>query len=120
MSAETELRALLAANAGVAALVGQAIAHNAVPQNAAAPYVAFTAQHDRVHNLVGELLADEVTFAIQCWGKTAAQAEQVADAVISALGSAPSTRGVVITSRASAYDDETGLDATVLTVSWWA
>lgn len=119
MSAETDFRALLAGHAGTAALVGSAIAHNAIRSGVSVPYVVFTATHDRIHNLMGELLADQVTFAVQCWGNTAAQSEAVAAAVSAAVATAPSARGAVVTSRASGYDDETGLDATVLTVEWW-
>lgn len=120
MSAETDFRALLAGHAGTAALVGDRIAHNAIRQGAAAPYVVFTATHDRIHNILGELLADQVKFDVQCWGSTAGQAEAVADAVDAAIATAPSQRGSVATTRASGYDDETGLDAVILTVEWCA
>ena len=120
MSAETDLRALLAGHAGTAALVGTAIAHNAIRQGVGAPYVVFTCAHDRQLGLDNTLLADACSFSLQCWGSTAAQAEAVADAVTEAIATAPTARGACVTSRASGYDDETGLDATILTVEWWA
>lgn len=120
MSAETDLRALLAGHAGTAALVGDRIAHNAIRQGAPTPYVVFTATHDPIRNLLGDQLADQVAFAVQCWGGTAAQAEAVADAVTAGIAQAPVQRGAVVTTRASGFDDELGLDAVILTVEWWA
>lgn len=120
MSAETDFRALLAGHAGTVALVGAAIAHNAIGPSAVTPYVVFTAQHDRVLNLDNTLMADLCVITVQCWSKTAAQAESVADAVTAAVATAPAAHGACVTARASGYDEETGLDATVLTVEWWA
>jgi len=119
MSAETDLRALLAGHAGTAALVGQAIAHNAVRSGTAPPYVVFTCSHNPVVGLDNIVLADPCTFAVQCWAATAAQAETVATAVTAAIATSPAARGACVTSRASGYDDETALDACVLTVEWW-
>ena len=120
MSAETDLRALLAGHAGLAALVGGNVAHNAIRAQTAPPYVVFTCSHSPVLTVGGAQLADQCLFSIQCWGKTAANAEAVADAVLAALATAPSARGVATTARASGYDDELGFDATILTVEWWA
>lgn len=120
MSAETDLRALLAGHAGLAALVGANVAHNAIKAQTAPPYVVFTCTHAPVLNLAGAQLADQCLFSVQCWGKTAANAEDVADAVRAALATAPAARGVAVTARASGYDDELGFDATVLSVEWWA
>lgn len=119
MSAETDFRALLAGHAGTAALVGTAIAHNAIRSGTAAPYVVFTCQHDAEIGLSGATLADPCSFTVQCWGNTAAQAEAVADACAAAVATASAARAAAVTSRASGYDEETGLDATVLTVEWW-
>ena len=120
MSAETDFRALLAGHASVAALVGNNIAHNAIRNGVPAPYMVFTAAHDPVLNLLNEVLADACTLTVQCWGNTAAQAEAVAAAAVAAIATAPTARGATVTSRASGYDDETGLDAVVLTVEWWS
>lgn len=115
MSAEDDFRTLLAGNAGVTALVSQRIAQNAIRQGDAPPYVVFTSQHQPDLALDNTVLADQVTFTVQCWAKTALLADQVADAVTTCLASA----GVVVTGRATGYDEELGLDATVLTVDWW-
>lgn len=116
MSVESDFRALLAAYAPLTALVGTAIAQNAVPPNAARPYVAFVAQHTPEYGLDNTLLADGVAITCECWADDAASADAVADAVQAALLAA----GRVCTARASTFDPELGLDATVLTVEWWA
>lgn len=115
MSAESDFRALLAANAGVTALVSTRIAQNAVPEGSAVPLIVFTASHNPSYGLDDTLLDDEVTIEVQCWGDTALVADNVADAVDTALG----TRAIV-TGRASGYDAELGMDSTVLTIQWWA
>ena len=115
MSAETDFRTVLAGYAGLTALVGARIAQNAVPQGADLPYVAFTAQHNPDFGLDNTLLSNGVTLSIECWAATAAAADAVADQVRAALLAA----GVVCTARATAFDPEVGLDATVLTAEWW-
>lgn len=120
MSAETDFRALLAAHAGTVALVGTSIAHNAIRSGTPAPYVVFTCQHSPQLGLDNTLLADQCSFAVQCWAATASAAETVATAVSAAVATATSARGACVVDRASGYDDETGLDATILTVEWWA
>ncbi len=120
MSAETDFRALLAAHAPLTTLVGTAIAHNAVPQGTPAPYVVFTADYDPVLDMAGVRHATACTFTVQCWARSSAVAQAVADAVEGALALAPVARGVAVRSRASGYDEEADMDATVLSVEWWA
>lgn len=120
MTAETEFRALLAGHAGTAALVGTRIAHNAVASGTAPPYVVFTCAHDPILVLDGAPQGDQCVFTVQCWAGTAAAAEAVANAVVAAVANAPVARGATVISRASGYDEETALDATVLSVEWWA
>lgn len=120
MTIEADFRALLAGAAGVAALVGTRIAQNAVPDAAGLPCVVFTATHTRHLSLDNTLQADQAALAVQCWAETAAAADAVADAVIAAVATAPAAAGATVLDRAGAYDAEIGLDATVLTVEWWA
>jgi len=116
MSAETEFRALLAANGDLTALVSTRIAQNAVPQGAVFPLVVFTASHSPSYGLDNTLLDDEVTFSVQCWASTAVLADAVADAVDAALAGSAG----IVTERASAYDQDMSADCTVLTIQWWA
>lgn len=114
MSAETTFRALLAAHAPLVALVGTAIAQNVAPQGAL-PLVVFAAQHNRSLGLDGTtLLADEVTFSVQCVGNDALQADAVADAVSNAISSR-----AVVTGREGAFNEELQLDITVMQIQWF-
>lgn len=114
MSAETDFRALLVADAGVTALVGTKVAQNAVPSSATVPLVVFTASHDESRGLDGTLLDDKVTFQVQCWAKTGVEADAVADAVQAACIGTCS-----VVERGGTFDEELGLDCAVLTVEWW-
>lgn len=114
MSAETTFRALLAADGTLAGLVGGRIAQNAVPQGETLPLVVFASSHNPSLSTDGTLLADEVTFVVQCWAADGVQADQVADAVANALALSAAVIG-----RETAYNDELKLDCTVLTVQWW-
>lgn len=120
MSAEANLRAALIVDAGLSALVGQRIAQNGIESGADLPYVVFSAQHAQTLNLLGNVMCSEVTFTIECWDRSAAGADAVADAVIAALvANAPAVNSVGLLSRGSGYDGDLGLDATVLSLSWW-
>jgi hypothetical protein len=116
MTVETDFRALLAADASVAALVGTRIAQNGAPQGADLPLVVFTSSTTHDLGLDNTILATGVTLQVQCWALTAAAADAVADAVQTAVFGA----GYVVTDRASGFDPELELDATMLTVDWWA
>lgn len=117
MTAETDFRAVLVAYTDLTDLVPAArISQNAVEQGADLPYIAFTSVHAPEYGLANNVLADEVTFNVQCWGITSAQADAVADEVQAAL----LADGTVCTARTTALDPNLGLDATILTVQWWA
>jgi hypothetical protein len=114
VSAETTFAALLAASATLTGLVGQRIAQNAVPQGEAFPLVVFGASHDRTLGLDDTLLADEVTFVVQCWAKDAVAASAVADAVAAAVGARAE-----LTTRSDAYNAELDAHAVELTFLWF-
>ena len=114
MSAEMSFRALLAAAPGVTTLVGSRIAQNSVPQGEALPLIVFTASHNPSRGTDGTLLADEVTFVVQCWADDSLEADAVADAASSALAGTAD-----VLARESAFDAEIDLHATVLSVQWW-
>ena len=120
MSIEADFRTLLAGYAPLGALVGTRIAMNSVPEGSTLPLVVFTSSHERTLGLDNSLLADTCTLAVQCWGQTAASAEAVADAVVAAVATAPAASGAVVTARETNFDPDLGLDATQLTVEWWA
>jgi hypothetical protein len=120
MSAEGDIRALLAAHPPLVALVGNRLAQNVVAQGVPAPFLAFTSRHELTHNLLGDVVADAATFTLQCWAQTALQADQVADAARDALLLAPAARCVAVLARDTGFDEEVDLHATILTVEWWA
>lgn len=121
MSIERDFHATLAAHAPLTALVATRIAQNAVPGGAAAPLVVYIATHNPTLGLDNTILADQCLLQTQCWGNTAAQADAVADAVQGAIATGlAAAAGAVVLDRASAYDEELGMDGTVLTVEWWA
>jgi hypothetical protein len=120
MSAEADFRALLVAHPGLAALVGTRISENAVPQGLALPYVAFGARHELTHNLLGDVMADQATLTVQCWGRNATEAAAVAAQVALAVEGAEPARGAVVISTEGAYDAQTDADASILVVEWWA
>lgn len=119
MSAEDDFRALLLADTGLRSLVGDRLSQNAMPDGAPLPYVVFTTAHNPILALDNSQHADQISFSVECWAQTALVADEVADSVAGALDLAPSAAGVVVLSRASGFDGELGLDATVLTVEWW-
>jgi hypothetical protein len=117
MSAESDLRALLVANAGVTALVGQRVAADRIEQSAARPFVVFTRTGSEPQLcLDGVVLKTRVTLDVQAWADTRLAADAVADAVTAAV------RGVssqTVADRVSSYDSDLDLEAAVLTVQWW-
>lgn len=113
---EADLSTLLGAYAPLTALVGTRIAQNAVPQGSALPYVAFATQQQPEYGLDNTLHATAVTISCECWADNAADADAVADEVQAAI----ELDGRVVISRASTFDPDVGLDATVITVEWWA
>lgn len=118
MSAESEFHALLSGHAPLAALVGGHIARNAIQQGPSA-FVVYASVHAPVYGLNGELHADQVTFSVQCWARTASGADAVADEVVAALSGAGAIRGATVLERADAHDAETGLDCVSLSIEWW-
>lgn len=120
MSIETDFRATLAAYGPLAALVGPRIVANAAPKGAPFPLVTFASNHNPTVGLDGTLLALQVSLQVQCWGETAAQADQVADAVVAALATAPRDAGATLLDRSTAFDPDIQKDGTTLTIEWWA
>jgi hypothetical protein len=120
MSIETDVLALLAGFPGVASLVAGRLALNAVNEGTLLPYIIVSANHSYTFTLDKTISADEAAVTIECWGKSAAQAEAVGDAVAAAILTAPLITGATVLARVGGVDPENGLDASVLTVEWWA
>jgi hypothetical protein len=116
MSLDTDLRALLVGNVALTALVSARITADRMEQGASRPFVVFSrVSTDYQTGLGGAVLAERVTFDVQCWADTRASAEAVADAVKAVFDA--NQRPVL--SRTSGYDSDLDLEATLLTVEWW-
>lgn len=116
MSMESDLRALLVAYAPLTALVSTRIAADRIEQGAARPFVVYTRTGtEPVQTLDGTLHASKATFDVQCWADTRTAAEAVADAIQAAL--VADARAIV--GRASGYDADLDLEATVISIDWW-
>lgn len=115
MSIETDFRAAVLAHGPAAALIGGSrICINIAPQGWAVPYIAYAVQHQRDPLLTGAVAGDVATITAQCWGRIAAQAAELADAVEAAMGAA----WAPVVGRETAQDDQTGLHAEILSITW--
>lgn len=116
MSAETDLRTLLLADAPTAALVAARISADRIEQGAARPFIVFTRTATlRDKTLSGQVAGVLVTLSVQCWADTRVTAEAVADAVQTAIEAVFHT----VSNRDGGYDPDLDLEAAVLTVEWW-
>lgn len=117
MSAETALQALLLADAAVAALVSTRIAADRMEQGADMPFVVYARTGtEPVAAISGQLLKSLVAIDVQCWADTRLAADNLADAVASAVRGVTSQR---VLGRQGVYDPDLDAHATVLAVSWW-
>lgn len=122
MSAESDMRAALAAYAPLTALVSTRLALNVVPQGMSPPLVVYASKHEPQRGLDGTKQLDLVMFEVQCWARTADAAAEVADAVEAALaaydGSQPG-KCINVIDRGGTYDPETDQNSEQLTIEWW-
>lgn len=117
MSAETSLQALLLADAGVVALVGNRVAADRIAEGSTRPFVVYSrTASEPVGDISGIVYRTLVTLEVMCWGNTRLQADAVADAVTAAV------RGVLtqsVVGRESVHDPEIDLEGCTLIVAWW-
>lgn len=86
MSAETALFTLLAASAGVGALVADRIYPDTAPQDVERPLVVYGRSGTDIERTIGgTVVATRTTLQVSCYADTRAGAEAVADAVDTAL-----------------------------------
>lgn len=117
MSAESELRAVLIADAALTALVPAArISIDTVMQGAARPYIAFSKQATQVlGGLNGSVHARRVSLDIQVVGSSRSNAIAVREQVEATLAAA----GVPFEDNPAAYDPELDIEVEVLSLDWW-
>lgn len=105
MSAESSLYAILAAAAGVTALVGSKIYPDLIPEEKDPPYIGFERiSTEPVATIHGTVLAEDVGMVVACWAETRVAAEALADAVDAAMRAA----GHIYTARGAELDEATG------------
>ena len=116
MSAETLLRAALAAHAPLAALVGTRIATDRAEEGWPRPFVVFSRTGCENHSdLDNKTLGAMVFLELQVWADSRAGAESVAQACQDAIENA----GEAVTGRSSGYDPDLDVEASMLMVEWW-
>lgn len=117
MTAATDLRAVLAAHAGLVALVSDRIRADLADELDATPFVVFKRVGiEPTYGLDNSELARKETFQVECWGDTRGSSSDVAEQVIAALKAAglpPSP------SDPDALDPDIGARAVVLNVEIW-
>lgn len=117
MSAEQDLRALLLADAGVAALVGTRVTADRIAQESVRPFVVFARTSSfPVVSVDGAHLRTQASLEVQCWADTRLQADALADAVTTAVRGEISQR---VVERSAAYDADLDLAASIVSVQWW-
>lgn len=117
MSANTDLHALLTAATALVALVGDRIAADRMEQTEARPFVVYTSTAtERSTTLTGDVLGVKTTFEVQAWADTRIQADAVGDEIQNAL----EADHQFVVNRSSGYDSALDLEATIITVDWWA
>lgn len=116
MSAETELYAVLAGSAGLAALVGTRIYPDAIPEDQALPAAVYSVEAANPEACLDSSIAAIATrFRIVGWGKTRTSASGVGDQIVAALLAI----GVPYDNRFSGFDAEVGQFADVTEITWW-
>lgn len=109
MSLRDGLVAHLRANAGVAALVGTRIYHEAMPQQVTLPAVAYAKTSvDRFRTLSGLSSLVQARVAVDVWGSTSAEVLAVAAAVKLALDGVTGLLGTTSIQHCS-YESEADL-----------
>lgn len=116
MSAETQLYTALSGWSGLNALVADRIFPDAIPEGQGMPAVVFIrVSTSPTHTIGGQLVCEDVRFAITAWSPTRAAAEAVADEIALALAAAGNPKA----DRSSGYDNEVGLFAVTTEVDWF-
>lgn len=117
MSVEADFYTLLSGNAGVVAQVSTRLYPDALPEECAYPALVFArTRTEPTVGLSGQVFGADVDLSVGCWAKTRTAADAAAAAVEAALPGSAFTR----VAREAGMDPETGLLATILTVTTFA
>ena len=117
MTVEADFYTLLSGNAGVTVAVSTRLYPDMLPEDCAYPAIVFArTRTEPINGLSGQVFGADVDLSVGCWAKTRITADLVAVAVEAALAGSAFIR----TAREAAIDPETGLLATILTVTTFA
>ena len=116
MSAESDLYAALTADAPLAALVGERIYPDAIPQDEPLPAVVFVALAEPEFGLDNTLLATRTVFSIGCWAATRTSATAVAEAVKAVLVA----QDLTWAGPENGFDPEVGAYSATLDTDIWS
>lgn len=116
MSAESDVYAALANDAGLSALVAGRIFPDAIPEESPLPAIAFVrAGGEKFYGLDNSLHAERVRMRVVCWAETRTAANAIGDAVTAALLAAdlpPDTPD-------ADFAESVGDFASVIEADWW-
>ena len=118
MSIATTFRSTLTGHSALTALVGTAIAQNAVPDEMTFPLVVYALRIDTDLGLDGTNLGDRADIAVQCWADESDDAESVAAAVRGALATVPNN--AIVISEQDGYDPDQKKHVQTLNIVWMA
>ena len=111
MSAESQLYALLSADAGVTALISTRIYPDLVPELKTPPYIGYErVGTEPIVAISGAALGQIANMTLACWSATRVEAEAVADAVVAALAGS----NFIHLTRGAEVDEATGRLAATL------
>ena len=113
MSAKTDFFAIISVNAGVIAQVGTRVYPDALPEKCIYPAIVFSARIVPIISISGAKLAEDIEIPCTCWAETRTAADAGADAADAALAGSK----FHISGREDAYDPETGLYGTALSIN---
>lgn len=117
MTVESDFYTLLSGNPGVVAKVSTRLYPDALPEECAYPAIVFSrTRTEPLIGLSGQVFGADVDLTVGCWAATRTAADLAAVAVEAALVSSAFTR----VAREAVMDPETGLLATILTVTTFA
>lgn len=99
--------------AGVTAVVSTRIYPDVLPEKCSYPAIVYSFKVTPIMSISNVKLGEDLEFPTSCWAETRALADSAADAIEAAL----SGSAFLMAGREDAYDPETGLFATVLTIT---
>lgn len=113
MSPEKTLLDALQVDQDVTDLVAERIRFDRADEGDQVPFVVLGREDAEGFSTLGSVIDNpDIPFAINCWGGTRLQAEQLADACQAALQS----QGISVAQRSAGYSDEVSLHAAILKV----